>query len=191
VIGVDASDGAFLWRYDAPANSNGINISTPLHHQGQVFAASAYGTGGGLVRLSRDADGGVKAEEAYFTKDMKNHHGGMILFDGILYGANGGNAGGYLVALDFDTGETRWNQRRNGRHAPKGAVAFADGRLYYRTEDGPMLLIEPSADEYLERGRFEQPDRSDKSAWAHPVIANGRLYLRDQDVLLAYDIMAK
>ena len=191
VIGVAASDGTFLWRYDAPANSHGINISTPLHHQGQVFAASAYGTGGGLVRLRRNADGGVQAEEVFFTKDMKNHHGGMILFDGTLYGANGGNAGGFLVALDFESGETRWNQRRDGRHAPKGAVAFADGRLYYRTEEGPMLLIEPSAEQYLERGRFEQPDRSDKPAWAHPVIANGRLYLRDQGVLLAYDIRAR
>ena len=108
----------------------------------------------------------------------------------LIYGANGGNAGGFLVALDFATGETRWNQRRDGRHAPKGSVAFADGRLYYRTEEGPMLLIELSPEAYLERGRFEQPDRSDKPAWAHPVIANGKLYLRDQDVLLAYDIAA-
>jgi outer membrane protein assembly factor BamB len=191
VVGVAASDGAFLWRYDAPANSHGINISTPLHDRGRVFAASAYGTGGGLVKLVRGAGGGVEAEEVYFTKDMKNHHGGMILFDGSLYGANGGNEGGFLVALDFATGEVQWNQRRGGRHAPKGSVAFADGRLYYRTEDGPMLLIEPSPEAYLERGRFEQPDRSDKPAWAHPVIANGKLYLRDQDVLLVYDIVAK
>jgi alcohol dehydrogenase (cytochrome c) len=124
----------------------------------------------------------------YFTKDMKNHHGGMILFDGTLYG---GNAGGYLVALDFQTGAVQCNQRRDGRHAPKGSVAFADGRLYYRTEDGAMLLIEPSAEQYLERGRFEPPDRSDKPAWAHPIIATGRLYLRDQDELLAYDIVAQ
>jgi outer membrane protein assembly factor BamB len=191
VVGVAASDGTFLWRYDAPANSHGINISTPLHDRGRIFAASAYGTGGGLVRLVRGADGGVTAEEVYFTKDMKNHHGGMILFDGSLYGANGGNAGGYLVALDFETGEVHWNQRRDGRQAPKGAVAFADGRIYYRTEDGTMLLVEPSAEDYLEHGRFEQPDRSGKPAWAHPVIANGKLYLRDQDVLLSYDIVAR
>ena len=191
VVGVAASDGAFLWRYDAPANSNGINISTPLHHQGQVFAASAYGNGGGLVKLSRDADGGVRAEEVYFTNKMQNHHGGMILFEGTLYGANGGNSGGYLVALDFETGEVRWDQRADGRLAPKGSVAFADGRLYYRTEEGEMLLIEPRPEAYLERGRFEQPDRSDKPGWAHPVIANGRLYLRDQDVLLAYDVVSK
>jgi outer membrane protein assembly factor BamB len=191
VVGVAAADGAFLWRYDAPANGPGINISTPLHHQGRVFAASAYGTGGGLVKLSRAADGGVQAEEVYFTNKMQNHHGGMILTGGSLYGANGGNSGGYLLALDFETGAVHWDQRAQGRKAPKGAVAFADARLYYRTEDGPVLLIEPSPKEYLERGRFEQPDRSDKPAWAHPVIANGRLYLRDQDLLLAYDIRTK
>jgi outer membrane protein assembly factor BamB len=190
VVGVAASDGAFLWRYDAPANPHGINISTPLHDRGRVFAASAYGNGGGLVKLSRGADGGIEAEEVYFTNKMKNHHGGMILFEGVLYGANGGNAGGYLLALDFETGEVFWDQRGGGRLAPKGSVAFADGRLYYRLENGTMLLIEPSTEEYLERGRFEQPHRSDQPAWAHPVIANGKLYLRDQDVLLAYDIEA-
>jgi hypothetical protein len=106
-------------------------------------------------------------------------------------GANGGNSGGYLLALDFETGAVHWDQRAQGQKAPKGAVAFADARLYYRTEDGPVLLIEPSPKEYLERGRFEQPGRSGKPAWAHPVIANGRLYLRDQDLLLAYDIRTK
>jgi outer membrane protein assembly factor BamB len=190
VVGVAASDGTFLWRYDAPANSHGINISTPLYDRGRVFAASAYGNGGGLVRLSRGTDGGVVAEEVYFTNKMQNHHGGMILFEGTLYGANGGNSGGYLLALDFETGEVRWDQRAEGRQAPKGSVAFADGRLYYRTEEGEMLLIEPSPEAYLERGRFEQPDRSGKPAWAHPVIANGKLYVRDQDLLLCYDVRA-
>jgi outer membrane protein assembly factor BamB len=122
---------------------------------------------------------------------MQNHHGGMILHEGALYGANGGNSGGYLLALDFRTGEVLWDQRAEGRRAPKGSVAFADGRIYYRTEDGPVLLIEPSPKEYLERGRFEPPGRSGKPAWAHPVVANGRLYLRDQDLLLAYDVRAR
>ena len=70
-------------------------------------------------------------------------------------------------------------------------MALADGRLYYRCEDGTMLLIEPSAKEYIERGRFAQPDRSRSPDWSHPVIANGKLYLRDQDVLLCYDVKAK
>ena len=189
LIGVAASDGKFLWRYDRPANGMGINCSTPVYHDGMVFAASAYGAGGGLVKLSKAADGGVKAEEVYATRRMQNQHGGMSLFDDCLYGANGGNEGGFLVCLDFKTGNVLWDERDDAqRRAPKGSVAFADNRLYYRTEKGTMLLIEPSSKEYLERGRFEQPDRSKLQAWPHPVICGGKLYLRDQDVLLCYNI---
>jgi outer membrane protein assembly factor BamB len=191
LVGVAAPDGKFLWRYDKAASNSGINCSTPVYHDGHVFAASAYGNGGGLVKLSKEANGGVKAEEVYFTNRMQNHHGGMIFFDGNLYGANGGNSGGYLVCLDFQTGEVLWDERRSERRAPKGSVAMADGRLFYRLEDGTMLLIEPDPKQYLERGRFEQTDRSGKPAWAHPVIANGKLYLRDQDALLCYDVKAK
>ncbi|OHB63528.1 MAG: hypothetical protein A2Y77_11370 [Planctomycetes bacterium RBG_13_62_9] len=186
LVGVAASDGKFLWRYDRAANGHGIICSTPLYHDGLVFAASAYGAGGGLVKLSKDASGGVKAEEVYFSKKMQNHHGGMIVVEGCLYGANGGNEGGSLVCLDFQTGNVLWDGREGG--VPKGSVALADGRLYYRTENGAMLLIEPNAKQCVERGRFDQPDRSKQPAWAHPVIANGKLYLRDQDVLLCYDI---
>jgi hypothetical protein len=192
LVGVVAFDGKFLWRYDRPANSHSINCSTPLYQDGMVFAASAYGAGGGLVKLSQDANGGIKAEEVYSTRKMQNHHGGVILFDGCLYGANGGNEGGFLVCLDFKTGNVLWDEREDPeRRAPKGSVALADGRLYYRTEKGTMLLIEPDRKQYLERGRFEQPDRSEQPAWPHPVIANGKLYLRDQDVLLCYDVKAR
>jgi outer membrane protein assembly factor BamB len=190
LIGVAASDGKFLWRYDKPANRMGLNCSTPIYHDGMVFAASAYGAGGGLVKLSKEADG-VKAEEVYFAKRMQNHHGGMVVVDGCLYGANGGNEGGYLVCLDFKSGKILWDEREGGRRAPKGCVALADGRLYYRTEKGTVLLIEPSVKEYLERGRFEQPDRTEQPAWSHPVVANGKLYLRDQDTLFCYEVKAK
>ncbi len=193
LVGVAASDGKFLWRYDRPANRAAINCSMPIYHDGLVFAASAYGAGGGLVKLSKDANGGVKAEEVYATRKMQNHHGGMILLDGCLYGANGGNEGGYLVCLDFQTGKVLWDERdkpdRTG--VRKGSVALADGRIYYRQEDGTMILFEPSPREYIERGRFEQPDRSQAPDWSHPVVANGKLYLRDQDVLLCYDVKAK
>ncbi|MHC4177551.1 MAG: malectin domain-containing carbohydrate-binding protein, partial [Planctomycetota bacterium] len=192
LVGVAASDGKFLWRYARPANRMSINISTPLYHDGLVFAASAYGAGGGLVKLSKDGSGGVNAEEVYSTRNMQNHHGGMILVDGCLYGANGGNEGGFLVCLDFKTGNVLWNERETGkRRAPKGSVALADGRLYYRTERGTMLLIEPDPKQYVERGRFDQPDRSRSPAWPHPVIANGKLYVRDQDLLLCYDVKAQ
>jgi hypothetical protein len=192
LVGVAASDGKFLWRYDRPANRMAINCSTPLYHDGMVFAASAYGAGGGAVKLSKTADGGIKAEEIWFSRTMENHHGGVVLVDGCLYGSNGGNGGGYLVCLDFKTGEVLWNERdQDKRRVPKGSVSVADGRLYYRTEDGTVLLIEPSRKEYLERGRFEQPDRSRLPAWAHPVIANGKLYIRDQDALFCYDVKVR
>jgi len=192
VAGFAASDGKLLWRYDKPANGMRINISTPIYQDGAVFAASAYGAGGGLARLTKNDKGEFTAEEVWFSKSMENHHGGVILHDGALYGANGGNGGGYLACLDFNTGEVLWNERDAGkRRVTKGSVAFADDRIYYRTEDGPVVLIEPSRKEYLERGRFTQPDRTDKPAWAHPVIANGKLYIRDQDTLFCYDVKAK
>lgn len=192
LIGVAASDGKFLWRYDRPSNRMGINCSTPLYHDGHVFAASAYGAGGGVVKLSKTEEGGVNAREVWSSRQIENHHGGVVLIDGALYGANGGNGGGYLVCLDFETGEVLWNERDpDKRRVRKGSLAVADGRIYYRTEEGELILIEPNKNEYVERGRFEQPDRTNKPAWSHPVIANGKLYVRDQDVLFCYDVKGR
>jgi outer membrane protein assembly factor BamB len=178
VVGVAADDGAFLWRYDHPANST-ANISTPIFHDGSIFAASAYGTGGGLVRLLRDGPL-TRAVEVYFTKKMENHHGGMVLVDGYLYGSNGGQ----LACLEFGTGKVQWQSRTPG----KGSILYADGRLYYRNEGGTIYLLEANPHQYVEHGRFMQPDRSNHNAWAHPIIANGRLYIADQSVLLCYDV---
>jgi outer membrane protein assembly factor BamB len=178
VVGVAAADGRFLWRYDHPANGT-ANCSTPVFADNHVFAASDYGTGGGLARLTRTGTG-TKAEEVYFTKDMRNHHGGMVLVDGYLYGEDGG----LLTCLEFKTGKVRWEERRAG----KGSITYADGHLYYRRQDGPVLLVAADPHGYVERGRFNQPERSRENAWPHPVIANGKLYLRDQEVLLSYDI---
>jgi outer membrane protein assembly factor BamB len=185
LAGFSASDGKLLWQYDPVASH--ISISTPIYQDGLVFASSAYEGGGGAVKLSKGADGKVKADEVYFTTHMRNHHGGMIVVDGCLYGAAGGNEGGFLVCIDFKTGEVLWRERQ----APKGSLAMADGRLYLRAESGTMILIEPNREKYIERGRFEQPDRTRDQAWTHPVIANGKLYIRDQDLLLCYDVKKK
>lgn len=187
VLGVSAEDGRVLWTYTAPANHIGINCSTPVYQDGLVFAASAYGNGGGAVKLSKQSDGSFKADEVYFTNRMQNHHGGVIVLDETLYGANGGNEGGFLACLDFQTGELLWRDR----DAPKGALLLADGRLYLRSEEGEMVLIEPSREELKVRGRFQQPDRSSSPAWAHPIIANGRLYIRDQGELFCYNVKAE
>ena len=188
LAGFAASTGALLWQYDRPANNFGINCSTPVHVDGKILAASAYRAGGGLVELSKE-DGEVTAKEIWFSKDLENHHGGMLVIDGAVYGSNGGNGGGYLICLDFQTGDVLWDEKDpDKRRAKKGSVAQADGRIYHRTEDGEMVLIEPNRMNYIERGRFEQPDRTNQPAWTHPIIANGKLYLRDQDQLFCYDV---
>ena len=181
---VAANDGELLWRYDRPANGMGLNCSTPIFQDGLVFASSAYGAGGGAVKLIKSAAGVITPEEVYFTTSMQNHHGGMIVHDGCLFGAHGGNEGGFLTCMDFQTGKILWRDR----NAPKGSLLSADGRLYLRAEGGRILLVEPSRDKLIVRGDFEQPDRSSVPAWAHPVIANGKLYIRDQDLLLCYDV---
>jgi outer membrane protein assembly factor BamB len=181
IVGVAASDGAFLWRYDAPANGT-ANCSAAIHHDGHVFAASAYGTGGGLVQVTK-ADDKFEAKEVYFTKKMQNHHGGMVLIDGYLYG----DGGGFLRCVEFLTGKVMWEERTG-----KGSITYADGHLYFREESkaGNVRLVEANPKEYVEKGKFAQPDRSASAAWAYPVIANGKLYIRDQDVMLCYDIKA-
>jgi outer membrane protein assembly factor BamB len=186
LVGVAAEDGQLLWRYDRASNTHRINCTTPLFHDGIVYASSAYDAGGGAVKLIKDANSAITAEEVFFSPRMKNHHGGMMIVDNCLYGAAGGNEGGFLFCLDIKTGENLWSERK----APKGSLVMADNRLYLRTERGELILIEPNREQYVERGRFQQPDRTREPAWTHPVIANGKLYVRDQDMLYCYDIAA-
>ena len=179
VVGVAANDGKFLWRYDGPANRQGINCSTPIYRDGHVFAASAYQHGGGLAKLTSSA-GATTAAEVYFTRQMQNHHGGMVLVGDYLYGFDNSN----LTCLEFKTGKPMWSDRSVG----KGSVTYADGFLYCRSERGPVALVEANPAAYTEKGRFDQTERSNEPSWPYPVVANGKLYLRDQDVLLCYDL---
>jgi outer membrane protein assembly factor BamB len=111
---------------------------------------------------------------------MQNHHGGMVLVGDYLYGFDNSN----LTCLEFKTGKVMWTNRSVG----KGSVAYADGDLYCRSERGSVALVEANPKEYVEKGRFEPAGRSGSPSWAHPVIANGKLYLRDQDTLVCYDV---
>ena len=111
---------------------------------------------------------------------MQNHHGGMVLIDGYLYGEGGGK----LRCIEFKTGKLAWDEPKTG----KGSVTAADGHLYYRNEGGTIFLIEANPKEYVQTGKFKQPERSKMNAWPHPVIANGKMYIRDQDLLLCYDV---
>ena len=118
---------------------------------------------------------------------MKNHHGGVVLVGEHLYGHS--DASGW-VCQNFKTGEAVWQEKGK---LGKGSISYADGRLYCRfeSEEGTLVLLEATPEGYRELGRFDQPERSKKNSWPHPVIANGRLFIRDQDILLCYDIKAK
>lgn len=179
VIGVAAADGELLWRYDAPANGT-ANCSTPICEGNLVFAASGYGTGGGCVEIQR-SDDAFSANEAYFTKKMKNHHGGTLVVDGFIYGSSDP---GLLTCLDLKTGEVQWSDRGTG----KGSVLYADGMLFVRSEKGTVSLVEATPEEFRLLGQFEQTSRSEQPSWPYPVIVDGRLYLRDQNILQCYDV---
>ncbi len=182
VVGVDAADGKLLWRYDESAYTKygGINIATPVWADDTVFAAAGYEVGGGLARIEKTPDG-FRAGGVYFTKEMKNHHGGLIRFGEVLYGCNDP---GILTCLEYKTGKIRWRSRAPG----KCSILMAEGMLYCRSENGPISLVEADAEEFVLHGQFDQPNRSDQKAWPHLVISGGRLYVRDQDVLLCYDV---
>jgi outer membrane protein assembly factor BamB len=179
-VGVRASDGKLMFRYARAANRV-ANITTPIFHDNKVFFSSAYDTGAGLVALSA-ANGTVSANEVYFTREMKNHHGGVVLVNGYLYGFNDS----ILTCLEFATGKMMWRDRSVG----KGSVTYADGHLYLQGENNVVGIAEATPSGYKEKGRFTIADKGLPS-WAHPVISNGRLYVRNQDTVTAYDIKAK
>ncbi len=176
-IGIRASDGKVMWNYRQVAN-NTANITTPIFHDNRVFYTSAYGTGAALLGLT--AQGGeIKAQEIYFTKDMQNHHGGVVLVNGYLYGFHNS----ILACLEFATGKLMWRDRSVG----KGSLAYADGHLYLLSEDNVVGLAEATPTGYKEKGRFRIADQGLPS-WAHPVVSGGRLYIRNQATLASYDI---
>jgi outer membrane protein assembly factor BamB len=178
VVGVAAKDGKPLWRFDKTATPT--NCSTPIVHDGYIYSAAAGPGGGGTVLLRLGADG---IQQVYLNKGLMNHHGGVVRVGDYVYGTTGR----VLVCQEFKTGKVIWEDRSVG----KGSVSAADGRLYVRGENGQVALVEATPDGYREKGRFDQPDRSQQPAWPHPVIAGGRLYLRDGDILLCYDIRAR
>jgi outer membrane protein assembly factor BamB len=180
VVGARVDDGAVLWSYRRVSNRT-ANVATPIVRGDMVFVSSDYGTGCALLEIQGDASG-MSAREVYFHQDMKNHHASSVLIGETLFGFSSA----ILTALDFATGEVLWKDRSVG----KGSLISADGRLYLFSEKGVAALAEATRAGYRELGRFEL-ETSGSPTWSHPVVANARLYLRDQDTLYCYDIMAK
>lgn len=177
IAGIRASDGQPMWGQNASSNGT-ANCATPLIIGTQVFSSSDYGTGAELVEL-RPAGKSTTSRLVYHTRDMKNHHGGMIHLNGYVYGSNDD----IFSCVELATGKPVWRQR-----GMKGSPVYADGKIVFRNEGGEVVLLAANPERFEVLGRFPQPDRSGRPAWAHPVIAGGRLYLRDQDLLLVYDL---
>ena len=180
VAGIDPKSGKVLWR--AGRSGKTAVITTPVIRENIVWVTSAYGVGCNAFRIDRK-DGEWSTEEIHSSRKFANHHGGVIELKGHVFGSSGGT----FACMDIKSGELVYRERSAG----KGATVYADGHFYLRSENGPVALIEASTEELKEVSSFEQPGRSDKKAWPHPVISNGKLYLRDQELLLCYDISAK
>lgn len=184
VVGVDAKTGKFLWRYDGTAKNSPANIPTPVALGEYVYTASGRG-GGGLVKLKVD-QGAVQAEQVYAGMKLPTAIGGSVLIGDYLYGTSAAG----MMCVDFKTGEVKWAERGIGA----GALCFAEGLLYVHGENGDVALVEATPEGYREKGRFsppEPPARGNIKAWAYPVLANGRLYIRELNKLWCYDVKAK
>jgi len=185
-VGVAAKDGRLLWSYNRIANGT-ANIPTPIVHNNFVFCTTSYGTGAALLELKPTPDGnGVTVHEKYFlkSKTFQNHHGGVVLLDGCLYAGKGHNRG-KPICLDLDTGKIRWEAPALGKGS--AAVLYADHRFIFRYDNGLVALLDASPQRCQVISQFNAGvDRGPK--WAHPVIANGLLFLRDKNTLLAYNL---
>jgi outer membrane protein assembly factor BamB len=196
VAGVAADDGRLLWHYVQPAGKYRVAVvATPIFHHHCVYVSADYNAGCDLIKLSPDGQR-MKAEKVYANHNMENHHGGVVLVNGYLYGCSG-NANGRptrWVCEDFGTGSNVWEE---GSKLEAGSLTCAEGLLYcYSQSHGTVVLIEPSPEGWKEHGRFAIPRQTTRRSpkggiWTHPVVANGHLYLRDQELLYCYDVKEK
>lgn len=184
VVGVDADSGTLLFRFPHETKYD-VNALIPLFHEGQVFVSSGYGAGSQLIKLSVNGKN-VSAEQVWENKKFDNHHGGVILVDGYIYGTN---FRGQWMCLDWKSGEVKWTDKGIG----KGSLTYADGLLYgfnERENDRTVGLIKPSPDGYELISQFQIPEGGKGNSWAHPVVIGGRLYVRHGDFLFVFDVKA-
>jgi len=181
LIGIRAEDGKFLWNYNKVANKT-ANIPTPVVNGDYVFGSTGYGTGSALLKLD-----GKTAEEVYFLKPktLQNHHGGMVLVDGHIYCAHKHN-GGDPICVELKTGEVKWGPEKGAGHS-SACVTYVDGHLIYRYESGHVALVKATPEGYQLKGSF-MPEYQEGKTWAHPVVSDGKLYLREQNRLMCYEL---
>jgi len=186
IVSVSADDGTILWTYAGVANKT-ANIPTPVIMDDYVFCSSGYGTGSALLHVTKDGTG-LTASEEYFLNPgiLQNHHGGMIRMGDYLYCGNGHN-NGMPTCLKIGSGEVVWGGKMRGVGKGSAAVTMVGDHLLFRYESGELVSIAATPDSYQLRGHF-MPDHQEGKSWSHPVVANGKLFLREQNVLMCYDI---
>ena len=182
VAGVSANDGKLLWKSPFPGQT--AVVPTPILHDSSVYVTAGYGAGCKLLKLGA----GNQVSDVYDNKAMKNHHGGVVLVGDYLYGYSDGRG---WMCQEFKSGKQVWSEKNA---LGKGAVSCADGMLYCLDENsGTVALAEASPKAWKEHGRFKLNPQSkirdfQGRFWTHPVISNGKLYLRDQDLIFCYDV---
>lgn len=187
IAGVAAENGKLLWYYKRERPYSDVVIPTPVCQDGYVYAST--GDGCELIKVSKSDNGEYVAEEVYASRNMKNSIGGFVLHEGHLYGTSDRRG---WVCQELMTGDLEWYQRSS--EVGDGSIIFADGHLYlYGERSAEVSLIEASTEEFIEKGRFPLPETSQLLApsgknWTRPVISDGKLYLRDQDLLFCYRI---
>jgi outer membrane protein assembly factor BamB len=183
LVGVDPKNGQVLWRYTRTAQGSMANIPTPVADGNYIYTATGM-VGCGLVKI-KENNGTFDAEQVYFSAKLSNAIGGTVKINDYLYGTNSQA----LQCIDFKTGEIKWSDRSIG----PGSICYADGCLYVHGENGDVALVEATPEGYREKGRFtpsDPPNRGQSKSWTYPVVANGRLYIRDQDHLWCYEVKA-
>jgi outer membrane protein assembly factor BamB len=182
VFGVSADTGELLWKWKHETSYD-VNVLKPICHDGHVFISSGYGAGSELLKLTLSG-GKVTVERAWASKELDNHHGGVILLDGYLYGAASNANAAKWICLDWQTGKMMYADKGVG----KGSLTSADGLLYTLSEKRAVGLVEPTPDQHKLISRFQIPAGGKGNSWAHPVVIGGRLYIRHGDFLYAYDV---
>jgi outer membrane protein assembly factor BamB len=184
-IGVRASDGELLWSYDIDKTT--AVIPTPIVRDDLVFFSAGYGRGGALLKQIADGSS-MEIEEVYgLNPKLANKHGGIVLIGDYLYGDS--NDSGVPFCADLMTGETKWKSRGSGKKS--ASVTSADGFLYILYSNGKMTLVKADSQAMNESGSFQVPGSGERPSWAHPVILDGKLYLRGDDKIHCYDLTAK